>query len=186
MPHEVNSSRNVTKVVELIDATGIESICKAGDVCRMNIATRRGIVAIVVPLASFIEKARGERDHHGNRFERPSFGTDVQKCTRANLTAATVQERCDAVANEEPEPAGAESWRDLPVIGPLTTGKRKHSPAVIAALRDAWRVFIADPSLSLQRLSIIVGVSDTCLRAHFARFAKEPGAPLLKPNGRLA
>lgn len=54
-----------------------------------------------------------------------------------------------------------------------------------AAVRAAWEVFIATPELNYWQLGQVLGVTASWLRRRFDAFAAEPGAPVLKPNGKL-
>jgi|GEM_PF-6598608 len=176
----VNSSRppRVTATRQLIEARSVESVCKAGESVRINFATREGLIAVVVPLHSFNEICRAPRDHHGNPFERerdPAQLVQDASTTPAKKAPARPAEPLD----QRP------LWQSLPKIGPLTR-KGGVSAFQRATLHEAWRSYISDPSLTRDVLAAVLSVSPPTLTKYFRMFAGEPGAPLLKPNGRLA
>ena len=73
-----------------------------------------------------------------------------------------------------------EAARALGQLPPATEHEARE-----AALRTAWELYIATPELNYWQLGQVLGVSASWLRRRFDRFAEEPGAPLLKPNGKL-
>ena len=68
----------------------------------------------------------------------------------------------------------------------VATGQgRAARPERIAQYRAAWHRYISDPALSQQALADELGCSQTTLACYFRSFAQEPGAPQLRPNGKL-
>ena len=68
----------------------------------------------------------------------------------------------------------------------VATGQgRSARPERIAQYRAAWQRYISDPSLSQQALADELQCSQTTLASYFRSFGQEPGAPQLRPNGKL-
>ena len=68
----------------------------------------------------------------------------------------------------------------------VATGQgRAARPERIAQYRAAWHRYIADPALSQYTLAEELQCSQTTLACYFRSFAQEPGAPQLRPNGKL-
>ena len=68
----------------------------------------------------------------------------------------------------------------------VATGQgRSARPERIAQYRAAWHRYISDPALSQQALADELQCSQTTLASYFRAFGQEPGAPQLRPNGKL-
>ena len=69
---------------------------------------------------------------------------------------------------------------------PLNPNGGKHANAArIAVYRAAWRDYIATPGLRIRAMADKLGVTEAGLSRWFRKFRSEPGAPALKPNGKL-
>ena len=68
----------------------------------------------------------------------------------------------------------------------VATGQgRAARPERIAQYRAAWQRYISDPALSQYTLAEELQCSQTTLASYFRSFGQEPGAPQLRPNGKL-
>lgn len=75
-----------------------------------------------------------------------------------------------------------------PVLTP-SPGSLKHL-SIRSAERDElfrahWRRFIAEPGLTMNQVAEEAGVTRAAVHHRFWRFRAEPGAPVLRPNGKL-
>jgi hypothetical protein len=61
----------------------------------------------------------------------------------------------------------------------------KASPERIAQYRAAWVSYTSTKALSLRDVAAPLGVSINTISYWFNKFATEPGAPALKPGGKL-
>lgn len=169
----------MTEVRGLIEAQAIDAVCVAGDRVAIYCATSTGIVLVQAPLKDFIAKARGQADHHGRPFPA------LARCERleAELEADAEASLPKGAPEEEACRVVASSLRDLP---PLETKRGRPLTAMeIATLRAAWRLYIADPAISRLSIADHLRTKDATVVKYFKLFAAEPGAPVLRPNGRL-
>lgn len=101
--------------------------------------------------------------------------------------------------------ASAEVWRELlaaldPIVGKQSSANRKSAglvrPGTISSLPKGWGVrdeayralwlrYISSPRLTITKLAREAGVTRAAVSHRFATFRKEPGAPALRPNGKL-
>jgi hypothetical protein len=104
----------------------------------------------------------------------------VQQSRRARAAAVQGDSSTPAVRPEKPV------WLQLRTVGPLPTGHRDAPAEAVAEIRRAWGLYIQHPEARKQRQAIVLGISQAALTKYYAKFSAEPGAPVLKPNGRLA
>lgn len=128
-------------------------------------------------------------EHHFFAFSAPRVNRDVVSVTLTTGAAASVTVR-----------ASRSAWRQLiESVGPLVAApveqpSERAKPLPRAGLshaerrlryRELWARFIATPNETLKAFATRHGVDSKLLSCHFAEFRKEPGAPALRPNGKL-
>jgi hypothetical protein len=72
------------------------------------------------------------------------------------------------------------------VLNPNARRRRKRADAArIAEYRAAWRAYIADPAARQAAIAESFGITQAALSRWFRLFRAAPGAPAVKPNGKL-
>lgn len=185
-----------TDVVQMIEATGVEvTIAPSDDRCLLRLYSREGIRLVRLPLRRFCKGARQQRDANGTLFpdseERRAEREQLRKqlehdaeAARSQLLAEVAGDR--AASTQAPDTdEGIEvavTWRELP---PLPRAKGGDPEERAAALRRAWEIYIADPTVTVWQMAQQLDCSAPYLAQRFYDFSHEPGAPALKPNGKL-
>jgi hypothetical protein len=128
-------------------------------------------------------------EHHFFAFSAPRVNRDVVSVTLTTGAAAAVAVR-----------ASRSAWRQLIAsVGPLVAAPVEQPSEPAKPLprvglshaqrrlryRELWARFIASRDESLRAFATRHGIDSHLLGRHFAAFRKEPGAPALRPNGKL-
>lgn len=128
-------------------------------------------------------------EHHFFAFSAPRVNRDLVSVTLTTGAASTFTVRASRSAWRQliqsvgplvaaPAEKPAEPAKPLPRIG-LSHAERR------LRYRELWARFIATPNEPLHAFASRHGVDPKLLSRHFAGFRKEPGAPALRPNGKL-
>lgn len=125
-------------------------------------------------------------EHHFFAFSAPRVNRDLVSVTLTTGAASVLTLR-----------ASRSAWRQLiQSVGPLVAAPpgppSKPLPRIGMShaerrlrYRELWADFIATPDESIRSFATRHGVDSTLLARRFAAFRKEPGAPALRPNGKL-
>jgi hypothetical protein len=72
------------------------------------------------------------------------------------------------------------------VLNPNYRRRQKRATAArVEEYHAAWRRYISSPRLSIDTLAAELGLTQQSLSYWFRKFRREPGAPSLKPSGKL-
>lgn len=177
-----------TDVVGAIAATGLH-VATAGNLCALHFYTPHGTTIVRIPLAVFIEGARGPRDGNGKPYPKLTAANREQREHQLAEDAAATRPlhapRCPALDDGLAPPSRAadlvcESLIDLPLLpAPLRAAER------LTVIRRAWALYTSSPTLTHDELARKLGCKPGLLRRAFEALASLPGAPVLKPNGKL-
>jgi hypothetical protein len=171
----VSSARSrVTDTIQVIDAQAID-VAFAGDRCAIHVHTAQGTRTVLLSFHEFMEKCRGTHDCNCKRFPSPS---DIKK-DRGSIEPPSI-----VIAAAEAKPAleklAASMHASIALEKKVNRIVRREEQ-----FRTAFKRYIADPALELGALAQELHARPSNLRAMFDAFGREPGAPALKPNGKI-
>jgi len=156
----IASARRMTDVIGRAHALQID-VCRAGTMVALHLATAGGVIVITADYEVFARGCRGPRDH--NRHPFPAAVID------------------DIEAEALPSSCVRRPRRNKP----NNYGQRGTPPEKVEQYRQVWRRFIADPAMTVNAAAAEMGLHYSTACNWFKRFRNEPGAPAVKPNGKL-
>lgn len=125
-------------------------------------------------------------------YHRRRNGSQTAKyaAMRAEFLAAPLQPIAALCARHGVLPQSFSNWMSTYHRGEVRAARAAAAKALpespeLARMRGAWRRFIADPRLTIRAQADEMGLNKVTLAAAYRRFRREPGAPVLKPHGKL-
>lgn len=158
-------SGNCTLIVQRIAAQALH-VTTAGEAVGLHLHTSEGTVFVTVPMASFIQAARGPRDANGRYF--PKHAKDRQGIDQQ------LAEDAEALPPPLPVPDNAD--------GPK---QRRMTPERQARIDEAARRIIANPGMQATPVAREIGEPVAYLYEALGRLRLQARPPVAKPSGKI-